>query len=469
MQFFSPKITMSASKVTPPDQSDRPASQGQAASVQPAPPNKAEQAAALQKKFAPLLAPLGRAYSGLMALRAKAYATGLAPSAQPTAPSIAVGNIAWGGAGKTPITDWLLSWAEQRGIHCIVISRGYGGHPKQKPLWVTPGQKAQESGDEPLMLARKHPAATVLVDPSRRRALRAIKKTPGAKPGPTGAKPGLTGAQPGLIIAQPGLIIFDDAMQHLAVKRDLNLVLLRPEDLLDQWGKVQPAGSWREGVEALGRASAFLLRAAPQEAGYLLATAENRLKKFARPLFTFYLQPVGLRRVTRPGAAFHSAECDAAPTSRLAPPISGKDLQEGDYKLIFSDGYILCCGVGSPHGVEASATELLGRAPEESFIFSDHYFYTEEDMTRMSKRALPIVCTEKDAVKLAAFTDIAGAAPLYSLESAVKFGLSLFTKQSFAQWLEEKMPSATKGSALGTRAGKRFPRGPSTGCDIKCG
>ncbi len=376
-----------------------------------------------QTALFPLLAPLGKLYSGLMRIRAGAYSRGVMPSAPAQAPSIAVGNIAWGGTGKTPVTEWLLNWAEKHGLKCAVLSRGYGGNPGEKPLWVGPCTPSSESGDEPLMLAMRHPEAAVLVDPSRRRALSALRKRL-----PQGVD----------------LIVFDDAMQHLAVKRDINLVLLRPKDLLEQWDKVQPAGSWREGAKALERADAFLLRAEPESFAFLSPVAGERLKSFSRPVFSFYIAPSGLRRVKpclcrSAGDSGRDSSVFPAQNEVLA---AGEDLGKPAWREIFSKGYVLCSGVGSPEEVAGSATALLESAPTAVYSFPDHHAYSAHDFGRLRSHGLPVICTDKDAVKLAAFVECAEDSFLYSLEIEARFGPALFTGLSFPAWLEERLLAA---------------------------
>ena len=133
---------------------------------------------------------------------------GLFKDFTPAYPCVAVGNIAWGGSGKTPLVDWLLSRTAKQGLEAVVLTRGYGAHPPVLPFPVSPASTAEEAGDEPLMLRLRHPAAAILVDPVRARAARLAEQT-----------------------LNPDLLVLDDGFQHLAVRRHLNLVLLRPEDL----------------------------------------------------------------------------------------------------------------------------------------------------------------------------------------------------------------------------------------------
>ena len=45
---------------------------------------------------------------------------------RPPVPVLVVGNVAVGGTGKTPLVIALARRARERGLHPVVISRGYG-------------------------------------------------------------------------------------------------------------------------------------------------------------------------------------------------------------------------------------------------------------------------------------------------------------------------------------------------------
>ena len=101
-----------------------------------------------QKRLGLILHPLAKGYARLMAKRAAAYAARgfgfMGPLARhfaghtPRVPCISVGNIAWGGTGKTPLTRWLGQWFIDRGHKPVVLTRGYGGRPARLPMAVNP-------------------------------------------------------------------------------------------------------------------------------------------------------------------------------------------------------------------------------------------------------------------------------------------------------------------------------------------
>ncbi|MDR1126394.1 MAG: tetraacyldisaccharide 4'-kinase [Deltaproteobacteria bacterium] len=350
-----------------------------------------------------ILTPLSKGYATLMRRRAAAYGRDPAKSSRPKGFCISVGNIAWGGSGKTPLVSWLLDWAKASGRKATVLTRGYGGKSARRPLPVTRECRPSESGDEPLLLALSHPEAQILADPLRRRALAWAEEH----------------SSPG----SASLYLLDDGMQHLAIRRDLNLVLLRAADLGADWNRVIPAGPWREGAEALARADAFLLRASPAGFAALEAGVRTRLERFGKPVFCFDLHPQGLI----PLSSWLAAAAQP-PLAASLPP-----------------AYNLCTAVGTPASVIAGARQLLGKAAERELIFPDHYAYRPKDLKSLEQAALPLVVTGKDAVKMLDAQKIAPELEILVLQSGLEFGPRLFAYKMFPDWLDDKIAGYTAG------------------------
>jgi len=289
-----------------------------------------------------------------MRVREELYKRGLIPSWEPNIPTVSVGNIGWGGTGKTPIAGWILDWAERKGVETLLLTRGYKAKPVSYPYLVKPGALVEEAGDEPLMLATEHQKAHVVVDPVRTR-----------------------GGKWGVKQFNPRLIVLDDGFQHMAVSRTLNLVLLRPEDLDDQWNKIIPAGSWREPQAALKRADAFMIKVSPNNFKKLKPYFKERLERFHKPIFSFQVSPTGIRQV------LHRTT-------------------ERDFD---GENYLLVTGVGDPNLVKRTATMYFGYKPMRHMVYRDHHAYTKSDVMEMQAVAhklgcAAILCTPKDAVKL---------------------------------------------------------------------
>ena len=135
-------------------------------------------------------------------------------------PVIVVGNVVVGGAGKTPTVLALLQHLQQRGWQPGVVSRGHGRRGTGV-LEVHPDTPATDSGDEPALI-RRSGGVPVFVAARRAEAAQA------------------------LLAAHPGvdLILCDDGLQHLALGRDLSVAVF--DDRATGNGWLLPAGLLRE-------------------------------------------------------------------------------------------------------------------------------------------------------------------------------------------------------------------------------
>lgn len=338
-----------------------------------------------QRRLFPLLFPLGRLYGLGMRLRRLSYERGIVSSWRPPVPCVSVGNIAWGGSGKTPLCSWLLDRLADQGLKPVLLTRGYKARPPAAPYLVTPESSTLQAGDEPLLLARSCPQASVLVDPDRARA-----------------------GQWALSRLAPDAFVLDDGFQHRGVQRDIDLLLLRPQDLTGEWNRVVPAGSWREDRSALGAASAFLVNCAPHRFHDLQPVMEERLGPLARPVFSMHLEASGC--VDRAGSPI--------------PDPAGRP-------------YVLVTGIAGPDKAVRTAAGTLGEAPRIHLAFADHHAYTPRDWTAIIDAAQrsccdTIVCTPKDMVKLAPLGDHR----LCTLALELRFGPSLLTRETFPAWFD---------------------------------
>ncbi len=370
------------------------------------------------------LVPLGKAYAFALRLRRQASEKGLKKQTKMPIPCISVGNIAWGGTGKTPLVAWLMDWAKAKGLSPTILTRGYKGQATNPPVLVSDKHTAKEVGDEALMLylmarAKEQcrtknkeeantqepnftlnslPKTHVIVDPKRVRAAHyALKEL------------------------ASDLFILDDAMQHIAIGRDLELVVLRPKDLNEEWNRVIPAGSWREDKEALRLADAFFIKLEPQHIQDCEAQLVKRLQGLSKPVFTFSLAPKGLQSFQE---AFRQ-NCEEGGASFCHSFTKNPYESKEDYAFV--------CGIGQPKQAQKSLTDFIGRPPASSHFFPDHHAFTARDLALFKSLNTPIVCTYKDAARLA-HLDI--DFPLYIFHVELVFGKSFFTHQSFPSWLD---------------------------------
>jgi tetraacyldisaccharide 4'-kinase len=164
-----------------------------------------------------LLAPLGRIYGGITALRMRQ------PGAPGPVPILCVGNFTVGGAGKTPVALALGQLLIEAGEEPAFLSRGYGGSHRGGPHRVDPTRdSAALVGDEPLLLAA---CAKTFVTPDR-----------------------VAGAA-ACAAARASVIILDDGLQNPSLKKTLSLAVVDGGAGIGN-GLCLPAGPLRASLEA---------------------------------------------------------------------------------------------------------------------------------------------------------------------------------------------------------------------------
>lgn len=182
------------------------------------------------------LVPLSCLFGLLTSLRRAAYRTGLLRSERVSAPVIVIGNLIAGGAGKTPLTLWLVDALKQRGKRPGIISRGYGADV-QSPRLVSLSDTAADCGDEPLLLAQRT-GVPVMVCRDRVKAAHA------------------------LLAQHPecDVIVADDGLQHYRLARAVELAVFDGRGAGNGW--LLPAGPLREPIRRLATVDAIVLNMA---------------------------------------------------------------------------------------------------------------------------------------------------------------------------------------------------------------
>jgi tetraacyldisaccharide 4'-kinase len=287
-----------------------------------------------------VFSPVSRA---ICALKTRLSRKGWIKSRRAPLPVISVGNIAFGGSGKTPLVMELLDWALGRGLKPALVTRGYKGRWEKDGGILSDGLHLsggwREAGDEPFMVARRFPEAGVFV--GRHRYLSCTKAR-----------------ERGFDLA-----ILDDGFQHLKLARDLDIVLMG--------GGSKPL---REGRRALRRAGILLLDATSGAAG----TTRFRAKFPGLRIFEYRL---------RPTCVFDLG------TERSSPPES----VSGARAVAF-------CGIARPERF-FTLLDALGVRLVEKLAFPDHYDYPPWGLERIGDACLrhwpsALLTTEKDAVKI---------------------------------------------------------------------
>lgn len=272
--------------------------------------------------------PLSLLFAVVSMLRRWLFRAGINTVHQLPVPVLVVGNITVGGTGKTPVTLWLCDYLRQQGFRPGIISRGYGVK-LTGPRLVLTSDSAADAGDEPLLLAQRS-GCPVVICPDRVAAAR-------------------------FLLAQTdcNMIISDDGLQHYALGRDLEIILIDGSRGLGN-GCLLPAGPLREGAWRLAGADLVLVNSQPH------------------PLspHVFSLQAA-------------TAQSLLEPHQQLAP----------------SATVSLVTGIGNPARFISTAKQL-GYQLKQQHLFADHYAFTAADFSTIET---PVLMTEKDAVKCRPF------------------------------------------------------------------
>lgn len=272
------------------------------------------------------LVPLAAVYAALAGARGALYRRGLLSVYRPRVPVVVVGNLTAGGTGKTPLVVWLGERLAELGLRVGVVSRGYGRRGRTARR-VRPGDPPLEVGDEPALIARRL-GVPVAVAARRAEAAR-------------------------LIEGECDLLLSDDGLQHPALARDAEIVVVDGRRGLGN-GRRLPAGPLRDAARRLDDVDAVVVNG---------------------PGFT---RPGALRMDVEPLRLVEIATGRAAPPSAFA----GRRVHA-------------VAGIGHPERF-FDLLRALGVEPV-AHPFPDHHAFTARDLAFGD--GLPLLMTEKDAVK----------------------------------------------------------------------
>jgi len=255
---------------------------------------------------------------------------------KPPIPLIVVGNISVGGTGKSPVVIGLVKYLQSIGMKPGVVSRGYRGKAENYPLEVTAVSSPAEVGDEPLMIFQRT-GCPVIVDPDRVNAARQL-----------------------LDNHFVNVIVSDDGLQHYGLGRDIEIAVIDGERGLGN-GRCMPAGPLREPPSRLADVDLVIVNGGDEDA------VDSRL-------------PV------------QTARMSLAPV-RLVNIVSG-----GEDELESLDGRTVhaVAGISNPQRFFDTLTGLGCQVVPHQF--PDHHLFVESDLEFDDD--LPVIMTEKDAVKL---------------------------------------------------------------------
>ena len=312
-----------------------------------------------------LLVPPAVGFALGSAARRRAYASGFVPVAHVGVPVISVGNLTAGGTGKTVVVEWIARVLSRRNLRPAIVARGYGA-PPDADNYVN---------EEARMLAQNLPDVSVVCDGNRVRAARRAIRDHNA-----------------------GVIVLDDALSHLAIARDLEVITIdatRPFG----FGWRLPRGLLREPPSVLARADVIIITRTDLVSDDALRALERRVGDLSEaPIVLATHQP---KRVS----------CIAGNASSPAESLRGVRA------FVFS-------GLGNPDAFLRTLTDL-GVTIAGEMRFADHHLYSICDIETITAAAREnsadvILTTRKDRVKIAS-TTTSSAVPFKSVDVALKF------------------------------------------------
>lgn len=282
-------------------------------------------------------------FSLLVVVRLALYRSGVLRRFHPGVPVIVVGNLVAGGAGKTPLTVALVGELQRQGYRVGVVSRGYGAQTGKQPLIVDEKSRAAQVGDEPLLIARRTGAA-VCVHPRRARAAQTLMQN-----------------------CQLDLLLCDDGLQHYALARDMEIVVIDGARGLGN-RRLLPAGPLREPVSRLRTSTHIVIN------GALSAGARSTLPRSA---------------------------VESASNMQLVPSalINLRTRERCVPQALTGTRVVAVAGIGNPQRFFETLGELGYAA--ECRAFPDHHGFVAADFSFAGER--PVLMTEKDAVKCVTF------------------------------------------------------------------
>ena len=304
---------------------------------------------------------LSRLYGAGVRLRLFAHKIGLLKSKSLPCVVVSIGNLTAGGSGKTPMTLFLVRLLQKLGRRVAVVSRGYKGGAEKKGGIASDGKKilmsCEDSGDEPLMIARRLAGTPVMVGHDRFRSGTMAMDRFGAQ-----------------------ALVLDDAFQHIQLNRDLNIILIDGQRFLGN-RHLLPRGPLREPISSMRRADAVIFTKTGDEKDPDVLAIKAGLDVFpGTPVFVCSHIP---RIINQGGGKMAGSDPDF---------LNGKRL------FAFS-------GIAVNDDFRQTLLSMGGRL-DDFREFPDHHDYTDQELSDLLEAAEAknvdfISTTEKDYARIA--------------------------------------------------------------------
>ena len=308
------------------------------------------------------LYPLSWLYGLGVCLRNKLFDWGWLRSKSFSVPIVCVGNLAVGGTGKTPHTEYLIKLLQNEGLNVATLSRGY---KRKSKGYILAGNQSnvQQIGDEPYQMKSKFPDVQVAVDADRCHGIEQLLK-----------------------LKEPAIdvVLLDDAYQHRYVKAGINILLTDFHRLLCD-DALLPAGRLREPASGKDRAQIIIVTKCPEDIKPIDFNIINkRLNLYPYQELYFSRFKYGMLKPLFP------ENIDGMKTLSA---------------LTGEEQVLLVTGIASPAPL---VKEVESYTPHVQLLaFDDHHNFTPKDLQQIKEQFLHlaekkrfIITTEKDATRL---------------------------------------------------------------------
>ena len=359
------------------------------------------------------LYPLSWLYGTAVHVRNKLFDRGILRSRSFDVPTICIGNLAVGGTGKTPHTEYLIRLLAKAGLHVAVLSRGY--KRKSKGYILANGTcNAKQIGDEPYQMKSKYPDIHVAVDEDRVHGIHKLLQE---------GKP------------KADVILLDDAFQHRKVKAGLNILLT---DYSRLWcdDALLPAGNLREPIQGKNRAQIIIVTKCPEDIkpiDFNLIAKRLHLYPYQQLYFSTF-------RYGMPMPLFP----EVARSRQTLSSLTG------------AEQVLLVTGIASP-------TPLLNEVKSYTqhvhlMAFSDHHDFRSKDLQEIVEKFYQlkewerlIITTEKDAVRLKHHPDLPEEIKPYIYVVPIEIEILQNQQHNFNQNIIDYVRAHSRNSSLPER------------------
>ena len=269
-------------------------------------------------------------FHGIIQTRNFLYNHGFLRTIEISVPVVSVGNLSFGGTGKTPMVMWIAKELQNAGFKVVILSRGY----KRRsvfPRVVSNTEKVlatrRSAGDEPYLMAHRLKGIPVVVSRNR-----------------------IKGAKKAVKRFKPDIILLDDGFQHREISRSVDIVLI---DSPDVFGNTKMT---REPLKNLRRADVVIFTKynSYENAPEIL---QKMINEFSCPVFHSSYKSVSIKN-----------EIESLPASAL------------DKKTVW-----LVAGIGKPEYFKHTI-EQVGSYVSRTFFFRDHARYTRWGVRRILRK-----------------------------------------------------------------------------------